>query len=88
MTPMLEKIARAIAEVDAVAPGDAHGVFDIDPDLYRSLARAALLAMRDLDDATKQRGSEIYCKGKSGLFACMIDAILAQPSTPTDVTPA
>lgn len=91
MTDMLEKIARAIAYSYYASDYDseeAKAWAAKDWEDWLPEARAALLAMRVLDDATRQRGSEIYCKGQSGLFTCMIDAILAQPSTPTDVTSA
>lgn len=97
MTPMLEKIARAIE--DAMASDDNHP---------HDIARAALLAMRD--EAPTRAMAESQASDDEGAFEPMcdllgfsgenktrtvlrqawvdaIDAILAQPSTPTDVTP-
>lgn len=84
MTPMLEKIARAIE--DAMASDDNHP---------HDIARAALLAMREPDlDVISAMFDRLDC-GELGedydttdVWQVGIDAILAQPSTPADVTPA
>lgn len=80
MTDVLEKIARAIE--DAMASDDNHP---------HDIARAALLAMRDggfdIYHASDRNSRFPTYEAAEG-FADMIDAILAQPSTPTDVTPA
>ncbi|WP_436357376.1 hypothetical protein [Brevundimonas sp. CEF1] len=68
---MLERAARA-ARDDAAIYGA-----DLTVDQAAHVARAVLMAVRDLDDETRQRGSEIYCTKGSGLFTAMIDAILA-----------
>lgn len=96
MTPMLEKIARAIAEEDGKRFAN-HTLYDHNPELFARLSRAALLAMREPDrdmiiagndeDGYHNDGSEFTAECSTH-WRAMIDAILAQRSTPTDVTPA
>ncbi len=50
-------------------------------DLARSMARAVLMAVRDMDPATRQRASGIYCTGTTDVFTAMVDAILAEEMT-------
>lgn len=60
MTPMLEKIARAI--YDAAPFRSAEGAWEDQTDEYRRLcavyARAALLAMREPDDFVCEAGND------------------------------
>lgn len=98
MNDMLEKIARAIAESYYASDYDAEEAkawAAKDWDDWLPEARAALLAMRgpglealsamfDLMDGSEL--GEDY--GIIDVWHAGIDAILAQPSTPADVTPA
>ena len=99
MTPMLEKIARAMvaAEKDEWdLPAEKWSVQALEDHGLMGLARIALLAMRNPDDTLGWIGAGIiqgHVGGSAkdaamGCFTGMIDAIRAQPSTPTDVTPA
>lgn len=93
MTTMLEKITNAIGGVPIGYDEDDEFV-SVPIDARLSIARAALLAMREpskdiLDAASdKDHGCGCPCCWANASFSTVIDAILAQPSTTADVTPA
>lgn len=86
---MIEKVAAKLYDADVEWSHGGSGVF-LDVALppwskarprtrqrFITSARAALLAIREPDDATRQRASEIYTSGRgSSAHAAMIDAIL------------
>lgn len=91
MTDMLEKAARAAADADAKL-SNGPSLYANNPDVYTAIARAVLLAIREPDEDIKGKITvDGWVEGElkyDEVWQGTIDAILAQPSTPTDVTPA
>lgn len=77
MTPMLEKIARAIGDVQL--EGAPVGLV-LTSDEIASVARAALLAMRNVDREVLQVGAYAYDDERAiaPVWSAMIDAILKE----------
>ena len=88
MSPMLEKAGRAIAEQDG-SRFRGVSLFDANPKLYTDLARAALLAIRDLEggSAVSDALFNLLYSGEMGedfstieVWKAGIDAILGESS--------
>ena len=75
---MLEKAAMSLrAEVDAIGRAN---LYDRNPQLYQRLARAVLMAVKELPaDFTRERRAQFYnAEFLDADFESVIDAILAQ----------
>jgi len=80
MSPMLEKIARAIGSVPIGYDEDDEFV-SVPTDARQHLARAALLAMREPTDLLISVSPEDWDrKNDYEKFTAMIDAILKEPA--------
>ena len=71
MTSMVERVARAIANVDC-------GDYELRPNTYNATARAAIEAMRVPTDAMKEARFQRLGEGGRIEWEAMIDAALAE----------
>jgi hypothetical protein len=78
MQSMIEKVARAIAEVNVSGSDLLHYSYDKDSDGYLELARAAIEAMREPTEAMLDSTGGECRVWAPGAWVSMIDAALKE----------